>query len=87
MHLLTLEEAEKSPVGLGRKEPEPLDKPNRPNTSFNWFINPLKSFVYFIWKNYKWYIIGLLILVILALFIFLILYTMPQFISEKIING
>lgn len=87
MHLLTLEEAEKSPVGLGRKEPEPLDKPNRPNTSFNWFINPLKSFVYFIWKNYKWYIIGLLILVILALFIFLVLYTMPQFISEKIING
>ncbi|XP_078275356.1 fer-1-like protein 4 [Rhinoraja longicauda] len=87
MQLLTLEEAEKSPVGLGRKEPEPLDKPNRPNTSFNWFINPLKSFVYFIWKNYKWYIIGLLILVILALFIFLILYTMPQFISEKIING
>ncbi|XP_051887398.1 fer-1-like protein 4 isoform X2 [Pristis pectinata] len=87
MHLLTLEEAEKSPVGLGRKEPEPLDKPNRPNTSFNWFINPLKSFVYFIWKNYKWYIVGLLVIVILALFIFLILYTMPQFISEKIING
>ncbi|XP_078391487.1 fer-1-like protein 4 isoform X2 [Cetorhinus maximus] len=54
MHLLTVEEAEKSPVGLGRKEPEPLEKPNRPNTSFNWFTNPLKSFVYFIWKNYKW---------------------------------
>ncbi|XP_078093137.1 fer-1-like protein 4 isoform X2 [Mustelus asterias] len=87
MHLLTVEEAEKSPVGLGRKEPEPLEKPNRPNTSFNWFMNPLKSFVYFIWKNYKWYIIGLLVIVILALFIFLILYTMPQFISEKIING
>uniref|UniRef100_A0A4W3JUH3 Fer-1-like protein 4 n=1 Tax=Callorhinchus milii TaxID=7868 RepID=A0A4W3JUH3_CALMI len=87
MQLLTLEEAEKNPVGLARKEPEPLDKPNRPNTSFNWFINPLKSFVYFIWKNYKWYIIGLLILAILVIFIVLILYTMPQFISEKIING
>ncbi|XP_043565934.1 fer-1-like protein 4 [Chiloscyllium plagiosum] len=87
MHLLTVEEAEKRPVGLGRKEPEPLEKPNRPNTSFNWFMNPLKSFVFFIWKNYKWYIIGLLVIAILALFIFLILYTMPQFISEKIING
>ncbi|XP_060692588.1 fer-1-like protein 4 [Hemiscyllium ocellatum] len=87
MQLLTVEEAEKRPVGLGRKEPEPLEKPNRPNTSFNWFINPLKSFVFFIWKNYKWYIIGLLVIAILALFIFLILYTMPQFISEKIING
>eukprot|EP00061_Rhincodon_typus_P014088 g40894.t1 len=28
MHLLTVEEAEKRPVGLGRQEPEPLEKPN-----------------------------------------------------------
>jgi len=27
LHLLTAEEAEKSPVGLGRNEPEPLEKP------------------------------------------------------------
>lgn len=25
--LLTVEDAEKNPVGLGRKEPEPLEKP------------------------------------------------------------
>ncbi|XP_068023445.1 fer-1-like protein 4 isoform X2 [Melanerpes formicivorus] len=49
--LLTVEEAEKSPVGLGRKEPEPLEKPNRPKTSFNWFVNPVKTFVFFIWKS------------------------------------
>ena len=27
MHLLTMDEAEKHPAGLGRNEPEPLDKP------------------------------------------------------------
>ena len=32
LHLITAEEAEKSPVGLGRDEPEPLEKPNRPDT-------------------------------------------------------
>ncbi|XP_073539819.1 fer-1-like protein 4 [Phyllobates terribilis] len=85
--LLTVEEAEKSPVGLGRKEPEPLEKPNRPKTSFNWFVNPLKTFVFFIWKKYKKYIIALLIIAILTIFLVLILYTMPGYISEKIING
>ncbi|XP_044155415.1 LOW QUALITY PROTEIN: fer-1-like protein 4 [Bufo gargarizans] len=85
--LLTVEEAEKSPVGLGRKEPEPLDKPNRPKTSFNWFVNPLKTLVFFIWRNYKKYIIALVIIAILTIFLVLILYTMPGFISEKIING
>ncbi|KAM3922750.1 fer-1-like protein 4 [Leptodactylus fuscus] len=85
--LLTVEEAEKSPVGLGRKEPEPLEKPNRPKTSFNWFVNPLKTFVFFIWKKYKKYIIALVIIAILAVFLFLILYTMPGYISQKIFNG
>uniref|UniRef100_A0A9J8CK52 Fer-1 like family member 4 n=1 Tax=Cyprinus carpio carpio TaxID=630221 RepID=A0A9J8CK52_CYPCA len=47
-HLVSAEEAEKNPVGKARKEPEPLDKPNRPKTSFNWFVNPLKTFVFFI---------------------------------------
>ncbi|KAG8565186.1 hypothetical protein GDO81_012752 [Engystomops pustulosus] len=85
--LVTVEEAEKSPVGLARKEPEPLEKPNRPKTSFNWFVNPLKTFVFFIWKKYKKYIIALLIIAILTIFLVLILYTMPGYISEKIING
>uniref|UniRef100_A0A8C5QKH4 C2 domain-containing protein n=1 Tax=Leptobrachium leishanense TaxID=445787 RepID=A0A8C5QKH4_9ANUR len=85
--LLTKEEAEKNPVGVARKEPEPLDKPNRPKTSFNWFVNPLKTFVFFIWKKYKKYIIALLIIAILSVFLVLILYTMPGYISEKIING
>lgn len=27
LHLLTVEEAEKHPAGMGRNEPDPLDKP------------------------------------------------------------
>ncbi|XP_075295033.1 fer-1-like protein 4 isoform X2 [Opisthocomus hoazin] len=85
--LLTVEEAEKSPAGLGRKEPEPLEKPNRPKTSFNWFVNPMKTFVFFIWKRYKKYIIVLFIVAVLTIFLVLLIYTMPGYISEKIING
>ncbi|XP_063071629.1 fer-1-like protein 4 [Engraulis encrasicolus] len=85
--LVTLEDAEKNPVGKARKEPEPLEKPNRPKTSFNWFVNPMKTFVFFIWKKYKKYIIALVILAILALFLFLILYTLPTHISQLIVSG
>ncbi|KAK7899448.1 hypothetical protein WMY93_020301 [Mugilogobius chulae] len=87
LQLVTLEQAEANPVGKARKEPEPLDKPNRPTTSFAWFLNPMKTFVFLIWKNYKWYIIGLLILVILVLFLVLIVYTLPQNISSLMVNG
>ncbi|XP_014816680.1 PREDICTED: fer-1-like protein 4 isoform X1 [Calidris pugnax] len=87
LQLLTVEEAEKNPVGLGRKEPEPLEKPNRPKTSFNWFVNPMKTFVFFIWKRYKKYIIVLFIVAVLTIFLVLLVYTMPGYISEKIING
>ncbi|MBN3298130.1 OTOF protein, partial [Amia calva] len=85
--LVTVEEAEKNPVGRARKEPEPLDKPNRPKTSFNWFVNPMKTCIFFIWKKYKKYIIALIVLVILTLFLFLILYTLPGQISGLIVNG
>ena len=47
MHLLTIDEAEKHPAGLGRNEPEPLDKPVSvdhllTHCSFHalWFIAP-----------------------------------------------
>ncbi|XP_074551223.1 fer-1-like protein 6 [Halichoeres trimaculatus] len=86
-HLVTAEEAEKNPVGKARKEPEPLPKPNRPDTSFSWFVNPFKCFFHLIWKNYKKYIIIALVLLITALFLALLFYTLPGAISQKIVNG
>ncbi|KAM6927320.1 LOW QUALITY PROTEIN: fer-1-like protein 4 [Xenentodon cancila] len=87
LQLVALEQAEANPAGRGRKEPEPLDKPNRPTTSFNWFINPMKTFIFLIWKNYKKYIIALLILAVVTLFVVLILYTLPGQISSLIVKG
>ncbi|KAF1392079.1 hypothetical protein PFLUV_G00048790 [Perca fluviatilis] len=87
LQLVALEQAEANPVGRARKEPEPLDKPNRPTTSFNWFVNPLKSFIFIIWRKFKKLIIALVILTILTLFLGLIVYTLPGQISSLIIKG
>uniref|UniRef100_A0AC11B0N8 Uncharacterized protein n=1 Tax=Ovis aries TaxID=9940 RepID=A0AC11B0N8_SHEEP len=82
--LLTVEEAEKRPVGKGRKEPEPLEKPDRPKTSFNWFVNPLKTFVFFIWRRYWRILVLLLLLALITVFLLLVFYTMPGQISQVI---
>ncbi|KAL6046825.1 hypothetical protein STEG23_005098 [Scotinomys teguina] len=84
--LLTVEEAEKRPVGKGRKEPEPLEKPNRPKTSFNWFVNPLKTFVFFIWRRYWRILVLLLVLALITVFLLLVFYTIPGQISEVIFS-
>ncbi|XP_018585008.2 fer-1-like protein 6 [Scleropages formosus] len=86
-HLVTSEEAEKNPVGRARKEPEPLEKPNRPDTSFSWFMNPFKCFFHLVWRNYKKYIIIAFLLLVTALFIALLLYTLPGAISQRIVSG
>uniref|UniRef100_A0A8C9MCY4 Otoferlin n=1 Tax=Panthera tigris altaica TaxID=74533 RepID=A0A8C9MCY4_PANTA len=65
LHLLTAEEAEKNPVGLARNEPDPLEKPKRPDTSFIWFLNPLKSARYFLWHTSRWRFLKLVILALL----------------------
>ncbi|KAM6147451.1 fer-1-like protein 4 [Erethizon dorsatum] len=84
--LLTVEEAEKRPVGKGRKEPEPLEKPNRPKTSFNWFVNPLKTFVFFILRRYWRILVLLLVLALITVFLLLVFYTMPGQISQVIFS-
>ncbi|XP_019065455.1 fer-1-like protein 4 [Fukomys damarensis] len=84
--LLTVEEAEKRPVGKGRKEPEPLEKPNRPKTSFNWFVNPLKTFVFFILRRYWRILVLLLVLALITVFLLLVFYTMPGQISQAIFS-
>ncbi|XP_056245789.1 fer-1-like protein 6 [Seriola aureovittata] len=86
-HLVTAEEAEKNPVGKARKEPEPLPKPNRPDTSFSWFVNPFKCFFHLVWRSYKKYIIIALLLLITLLFLALLFYTLPGAISNKIVEG
>uniref|UniRef100_A0A668ACE1 Otoferlin n=1 Tax=Myripristis murdjan TaxID=586833 RepID=A0A668ACE1_9TELE len=87
LHLLTAEEAEKSPVGLGRNEPDPLEKPNRPDTSLMWFLSPLKSIRYFIWHNYRWLILKVLGLLLLLLMLGLFLYSIPGYLVKKMLGA
>ncbi|XP_036922416.1 otoferlin isoform X4 [Sturnira hondurensis] len=87
LHLLTAEEAEKNPVGLARNEPDPLEKPNRPDTSFIWFLNPLKSARYFLWHTYRWLLLKLLLLLLLLLLLALFLYSVPGYLVKKILGA
>uniref|UniRef100_A0A8C8VKP5 Otoferlin n=1 Tax=Pelusios castaneus TaxID=367368 RepID=A0A8C8VKP5_9SAUR len=87
LHLLTAEEAEKSPAGLARNEPDPLEKPNRPDTSFIWFLNPLKSVRYFIWHTYRWLLLKILLLFLSLLLAGLFLYSLPGYLVKKLLRA
>lgn len=65
--------------------PDTTFPPNsRPKTSFNWFVNPLKTFVFFIWRRYWRILVLLLLLALVTIFLLLVFYTMPGQISEVI---
>ncbi|XP_022168096.1 otoferlin-like isoform X2 [Myzus persicae] len=87
LHLLTTDEAEKIPAGIGRNEPDPLDKPNRPDASFMWFLNPFKSIRYIIWHNYKWKILKGIILLAIFLMIILFFYSIPGYSVKKMLGA
>uniref|UniRef100_A0A672RLR5 Otoferlin n=1 Tax=Sinocyclocheilus grahami TaxID=75366 RepID=A0A672RLR5_SINGR len=86
LHLLTGEEAEKSPVGEGRNEPEPLEKPNRPDTTFLWFLSPLKAIHHLICKQYKWLVIKIVLALMLLAILALFLYSMPGYMAKKLLG-
>ncbi|KAI0233230.1 Otoferlin [Lamellibrachia satsuma] len=83
-HLLTQEEASGCKVGIGREDPEGLPEPSRPDTSFLWFMNPLKTLKYVIWKNFKWKLLKLLIFVLIIAFLVLFFYSAPGATVNKI---
>ncbi|ELU18291.1 hypothetical protein CAPTEDRAFT_1376 [Capitella teleta] len=87
LHLLPVDDAEKHPAGLGRNEPDPLDKPNRPDSSFIWFLNPLKSIRYILWHNYKWVIIKALLFLLLAAILALFFYSMPGYTVKRMFGA
>ena len=57
---------------------------SRPKTSFNWFVNLLKTFVFFIWRRYWRILVLLLLLALITVFLLLVFYTMPGQISQVI---
>ncbi|KAM5139826.1 myoferlin isoform 1-T1 [Callospermophilus lateralis] len=89
LEVLNEKEADERPAGKGRDEPNmnpKLDPPNRPETSFLWFTNPCKTMRFIVWRRFKWVIIGLLLLLILLLFLAVLLYSLPNYLSMKIVK-
>ncbi|XP_014369899.2 otoferlin-like [Papilio machaon] len=87
IHLLTREEADKVPAGLGRSEPDPLDKPNRPDASFMWFLNPLKSIRYIIWHNYRWTVLKATLVLMVALMLLMLVYSVPGYTIKRLLGA
>ncbi|KAM9462377.1 myoferlin isoform 1-T1 [Clarias gariepinus] len=82
-------EADERPAGKGRDEPNmnpKLNAPNRPETSFFWFTNPCKTLKFIVWRRFKWLFIGLILLLLVLLFLGILLYSLPNYISMKIVQ-
>ncbi|XP_074856486.1 myoferlin isoform X2 [Carettochelys insculpta] len=89
LEVLNEREAEERPAGKGRDEPNmnpKLDPPNRPETSFLWFTNPCKTMKFIVWRRFKWLFIGIIILLIVLLFLAILLYSLPNYLSMKIVK-
>ena len=60
---------------------------SRPDSSFIWFLNPLKSIRYILWHNYKWVIVKVLIVMLLAALLVLFFYSMPGYTVKKMMGA
>ncbi|XP_028332942.1 myoferlin-like isoform X1 [Gouania willdenowi] len=81
--------ADERPAGKGRDEPNmnpTLDLPKRPDTSFFWFTNPCKTMKFIVWKRFKWIFLLVIVLTIVILFLAILLYSLPNYISMKIVK-
>ncbi|KAK5908525.1 hypothetical protein CgunFtcFv8_016574 [Champsocephalus gunnari] len=82
-------EMEERPAGKGRDEPNmspKLDPPNRPDTSFFWFINPCKTMKFIVWRRFKCIFIAAILLLLVLLFLGILFYSLPNYISMKIVK-
>ncbi|KAG7256565.1 hypothetical protein CRUP_015909 [Coryphaenoides rupestris] len=89
LEIVCEEDADQKPAGKGRDEPNmnpKLDPPNRPDTSFFWFTNPCKTMKFIVWRRFRCLFITLIILTILGLFLAIFLYSLPNYISMKLIK-
>ncbi|XP_062859429.1 myoferlin [Trichomycterus rosablanca] len=89
LEIVNEKEEDERPAGKGRDEPNmnpKLNPPNRPETSFFWFTNPCKTMKFIVWRRFKWIFIGMLLLILVLLFFGILLYSLPNYISMKIVK-
>lgn len=87
LELLTEQESEEDPAGLGRKEPNPLPFPDRPDVMMQWMMNPLKALRYFLWEQYKFCLAKFVVIGIIFAIMGLFFYSMPGFIVKKLFGA
>ncbi|TDH01299.1 hypothetical protein EPR50_G00178880 [Perca flavescens] len=89
LEIVEEKELEERPAGKGRDEPNmnpKLDPPNRPDTSFFWFVNPCKTMKFIVWRRFKWIFIAAIFLLLVILFLGIMFYSLPNYISMKIVK-
>ncbi|XP_037116037.1 dysferlin isoform X7 [Syngnathus acus] len=89
LEIVTEQEEEERPAGLGRDEPNVnphLEEPRRPETSFLWFSSPYKTMRFILWRRYKWFIICFLILFLIFLFVCVFLYSFPNYAAMRMVG-
>lgn len=59
---------------------------SRPDTTFLWFITPLKAIRYFICNQYKWLVIKIVLALLLLAIVALFLYSMPGYMAKKLLG-
>uniref|UniRef100_A0A8C4YT59 Dysferlin n=1 Tax=Gopherus evgoodei TaxID=1825980 RepID=A0A8C4YT59_9SAUR len=80
LEIVTEQEQEERPAGMGRDEPNmnpKLEDPKRPETSFLWFTSPYKTMKYILWRRFKWVFLIAIVVFILLLFIGIFIYAFP----------
>ncbi|XP_078046839.1 otoferlin [Augochlora pura] len=87
MSILPAQEADEQPAGRGRDPPQELPPPNRPDTSFSWFRNPLKAFRYVVCRYYKWHILCSLLILLLLLLVAVGIYAFPGYLVKRILGA
>ncbi|KAK7910021.1 hypothetical protein WMY93_014705 [Mugilogobius chulae] len=89
LELVSEQEQEERPAGLGRDEPNMnpiLQEPHRPETSFLWFSSPYKTLKFIVWRRFKWLILLFFLLFLLFLFLGVFLYAFPNYAAMKLVS-
>ncbi|MCJ8731563.1 hypothetical protein PDJAM_G00200870 [Pangasius djambal] len=89
LEIVSEQDQEERPAGLGREEPNMnprLEEPQRPETSFLWFSSPYKTLKFIVWRRFKWFILGLIILFFILLFLGVFLYSFPNYAAMKMVG-
>lgn len=60
---------------------------SRPDASFIWFLNPLKSIRYILWHNYKWVILKAIIVLLLGFILAMFIYSMPGYTVKRMFGA